>query len=137
MLRTEPSFSIFNDEFQNPDGDSSPESLQRTVTIGEVIEDLNGADFCFGKGKMGLIAEEDGEEEPEVWGIGEEVERVSTPPLCIASGLGVGADGFGLSMADFRERRDMEEYYKKMIGQCPFHPLFLRNYARLLQVCFP
>ncbi|PON38175.1 Signal transduction response regulator [Parasponia andersonii] len=140
MLRTEPSLSIFNDEFRDPEVGSG-QALQRTVTIGETIEDVNGGgDFSIGKRKMGLIEEEEGEGEPESldgvqnWGNGEEViERVGTPPLCIASGLGIGASGFDPSPVDFGESIDMKEYYKKMVDQCPFHPLFLRNYAQFLQ----
>ncbi|XP_062108959.1 uncharacterized protein LOC133819674 isoform X2 [Humulus lupulus] len=131
MLRTEPSFAIFNDEFQDSE-EAGPvaEALQRTVTIGETIEDANGGDFCFGKSKMGLIKEE---EEPEVLGEEEATEQVNTRPLCIASGLGINGEGLGLSMMDFDETSDTEEYYKRMVEQCPFHPLFLRNYAQFLQ----
>ncbi|KAF4347950.1 hypothetical protein G4B88_002864 [Cannabis sativa] len=131
MLRTEPSFSIFNDEFQDLEdvgSDKEALQLQRTVTIGETIED---GDFSFGKTKMGLIKEEEGEEEPDVLG---EEEEVNTSPLFIASGLGINGEGLGLSsMVDFDETSDKEDYYKRMVEQCPFHPLFLRNYAQFLQ----
>lgn len=147
MLHSEPSFSLCNsgfDEFQydkNPKLVRGKEGLERTVTIGESIEAANGCDdFILGEKSMCLI--EEGEEEQEVLGVEDEVQRVSTPPLYLASGLGIDpvsffeGDGDGvldLSMENFDESFDMEDYYKRMIDQCPFHPIFLRNYAQLLQ----
>ncbi|CAL5411502.1 unnamed protein product [Camellia sinensis] len=80
---------------------------------------------------MGLIEENDGEEEGEEvlnefqdLGIREVVEPAS-PPMYLATGLGIGrAD----ASAD-----NVEEYYKRMVGEEPSNPLFLRNCAQLLQ----
>lgn len=35
---------------------------------------------------------------------------------------------------DFDGNGDIEEYYKRVVKEDPFNPLFLRNYAQLLQV---
>ncbi|CAL5409053.1 unnamed protein product [Camellia sinensis] len=71
--------------------------------------------------------EEEGEEvlnEFQDFGIGEVVEPAS-PPMYLATGLGIGrADASAASV---------EEYYKRMVGEEPSNPLFLRNYAQLLQ----
>ncbi|KAL7243433.1 hypothetical protein ACSBR1_015763 [Camellia fascicularis] len=75
--------------------------------------------------------ENDGEEKDEEvlnefqdLGIGEVVEPVS-PPMYLATGLGIGGAGANAGNA--------EEYYKRMVGEDPSNPLFLRNYAQLLQ----
>ncbi|CAL5411504.1 unnamed protein product [Camellia sinensis] len=71
--------------------------------------------------------EEEGEEvlnEFQDFGIGEVV-KTASPPMYLATGLGIGrAD----ASAD-----SVEEYYKSMVGEEPSNPLFLRNYAQLLQ----
>lgn len=144
MLRTAPSFSIYN----SADGEEdlpTEETLARTVTIGNCIE---SGDFSFGgKNIMGLI-EEEGEEDQEGLNngsnnlrIGEEVERPVSPPMYLATGLGIDVSGFDYAGEDidftipnFENSADAEEYYKKMIDEYPCHPLFLRNYAQLLQV---
>ncbi|KAI8001620.1 hypothetical protein LOK49_LG09G01003 [Camellia lanceoleosa] len=80
---------------------------------------------------MGLIEENDGEEEGEEvlnefqdLGIGEVVEPAS-PPMYLATSLGIGrADA---------SAGNVEEYYKRMVGEDPSNPLFLRNCAQLLQ----
>ncbi|KAL7243444.1 hypothetical protein ACSBR1_015773 [Camellia fascicularis] len=80
---------------------------------------------------MGLIEENDGEEEGEEvlnefqdLGIGEVVELAS-PPMYLATSLGIGC-------AD-ASAGNVEEYYKRMVGEDPSNPLFMRNYAQLLQ----
>ncbi|CAN1144871.1 hypothetical protein LINPERPRIM_LOCUS16865 [Linum perenne] len=117
-------------------------SLVRTVTIGENIESV---DFSFGKRRensMGLIVEE-GEETEQREGdqmqvkdeVGDEKE-----PMYLAAGLGfdsidfqAATTGEAAPLLDFDESGDLEEYYRKMLDQFPSHPLFLRNYAHLLQ----
>ncbi|XP_010105207.2 uncharacterized protein LOC21394528 isoform X1 [Morus notabilis] len=162
MLHKAPSLSVFNNQI--PDGfeevkdvnvkkdqiSSGKEVLERTVTIGEAINeavncDGGDKDFSFGEKGMGLIEEEEGEEELEEvvnggiqnLGFGGEVERkIGSPPLCLDSGIGIGGVGLDLDLANLNEGRDimeMEEYYKRMVERCPFHPLFLRNYAQFLQ----
>jgi hypothetical protein len=128
MLQSSPSFSIYNDEFQ----DEEETVLERSVRIGESTE----GEFSFGNMKsMGLIEEgkEDEEEEEGLNGIQnliveEAVNEAVSPRMHLASGLGI--DTFGV--AD--DSSDVEDYYKKMVDQYPCHPLFLRNYAHVLQV---
>ncbi|CAL5409045.1 unnamed protein product [Camellia sinensis] len=60
-------------------------------------------------------------------GIGEVVEPAS-PSMYLAIGLGIGRADASAS--------NVEEYYKRMVGEDPSNPLFLRNYAQLLQVHF-
>ena len=65
-----------------------------------------------------------------------------SPPMYLAAGLGIDSFGIGggeldgdfLSPANFDDGSDAEEYYRKMVDQYPCHPLFLRNYAQVLQV---
>lgn len=131
---------MFNDPISEGFGEAKDvgvkteeEVLERTVTIGEAIGAVDGEEFSFRKKGMGLI-EEEGEEES-----GEHVSErsvVGSPPLCLASGIGIGG-GVGLdldlsNLAILDGGDDLEEYYQRMIEQCPFHPLFLRNYAQLL-----
>ncbi|KAL6973600.1 hypothetical protein U1Q18_027785, partial [Sarracenia purpurea var. burkii] len=97
----------------------------------------------FEKKGIGLIQEDGEEEEKKVLnefqelGI-EEVEAVSHPPLYLTAGLGmygdnVGGDG-GVFLVGFDAGGDAEENYQRMVGEDPSNPLFLRNYAQLLQV---
>ncbi|CAK7327321.1 unnamed protein product [Dovyalis caffra] len=157
MLHSSPSFSIFNkndgqeDEELNRVDMGREEDLMRTITIGENIESIGSGDFSFGKKSMGLIQEE-GEEDQEQGSNEientdiEEVREPVSPPMYLATGLGIddidfggdsgGRGGFNLSFPNFDESGpsgDVEEYYKKMIYEYPCHPLLLSNYARLLQ----
>ncbi|KAL6989265.1 hypothetical protein U1Q18_015017 [Sarracenia purpurea var. burkii] len=127
-LQTAQSLSIYT-------SDKFVTSSERSVTIGEK--------FRFEKKGIGLI-QEDGEEEQkkvlnEFQKLGiEEVEAVNRPPLYLAAGLGmygynVGSDG-GIFSMGFDVGGDVEENYKRMVGEDPSNPLFLRNYAQLLQV---
>ena len=111
MLESEPSFSIFNvndhgleDEEKNKLAEE--EGLTRTVTIGDVVEDASNGGFSFGKKNMGLIEEEEGEEEQEqnqdqedLNGIEnfnlDEVKEPVSPPMYLASGLGIDGIDFG------------------------------------------
>jgi hypothetical protein len=155
MLHSSPSFSIFykNDELEDEGHNGTDvgreEELMRTITIRENIKSIGSGDFSFGKTSMGLI-EEEGEKEQEQDSNGienfdiEEVREPASPPLYLAAGLGIddidlggnsgGGGGFHLSFPNFDEDDDVEEYYKRMIYENPFHPLLLSNYARLLQV---
>ncbi|KAJ6351437.1 hypothetical protein OIU78_007372 [Salix suchowensis] len=130
MLHSSPSLSMFNkngleDERHN-----------------HIMEQI------FGKKSTGLI-EEEGEKEQEQDSNGienfniEEVREPVSPPLYLAAGLGIddidfggdsgGGGVFHLSFPNFDEGDDVEQYYKRMIDEYPFHPLLLSNYARLLQ----
>ncbi|KAJ6903721.1 hypothetical protein NC651_021029 [Populus alba x Populus x berolinensis] len=153
MLHSSPSFSIFykndglEDEGHNGTDVGREEELMRTITIRENIESIGSGDFSFGETSMGLI-EEEGEKEQEQDSNGidnfdiEEVREPASPPLYLAAGLGIddidlgsdsgGGGGFHLSFPNFDEDDDVEEYYKRMIDEYPFHPLLLSNYARLL-----
>lgn len=158
MLHTAPSFSIFSandglEDENNGEGigreeeEEEEKALTRTVPIGESIEARGSGGFSFGNKNMGLI-EEEGEEEQEEEGLNrhespgteEEKEPVS-PPLFLASGLGIDGNDFGgdgggvyLTLPNFDGSGDIEENYKRMVDEYPCHPLFLRNYAQLLQV---
>ncbi|KAF9677771.1 hypothetical protein SADUNF_Sadunf08G0142100 [Salix dunnii] len=154
MLHSSPSFSIFNkndgleDERHNGTDVGREEELMRTITIGETIESIGSGDLRFGKNSIGLI-EEKGEKEQEQDSKGienfdiEEVREPVSPPLYLAVGLGIddidfggdsdGGGGYHLSFPNFDEGDDVEQYYKRMIDEYPFHPLLLSNYARLLQ----
>ncbi|CAL5411493.1 unnamed protein product [Camellia sinensis] len=92
---------------------------------------IPNSEFSFRKKGMGLIEENDGEEvlnEFQDLGIGEVVEPAS-PPMYLAIGLGIGrADASG---------GNVEDYYKRMVDEDPSNPLFLRNYAQLLQASAP
>lgn len=92
---------------------------------------------------MGLIEEEEEEEDVNGFqklGVEDGVEPVS-PLMYLATGLGMDGAGFGggrvdFAAADFDESGDVEEYYRRMVNEDPCNPLFLRNYAQLLQVSF-
>lgn len=152
MLRTEPSFSIYNSEDgfgEESENGCSP--LERSVTIGDSI---GSREFSFGKKGMGLIEEDDnekeqdGDEEEALNGFKnlgiEEIARPVSPPMYLATGFGMdgngvgGGGGFGVDFTPscFDEGGDVEDYYKRMVSEDPSNPLFLRNYAKLLQVSF-
>ncbi|KAI8566546.1 hypothetical protein RHMOL_Rhmol02G0049000 [Rhododendron molle] len=149
-LQSALSFSIYTseDEF---DGESEKErvereKLERHVMIGERNEEMGSGEFCFGDKGMDLI-EENGEEEEVLsefqdLGIDEGVQPIS-PRMYLATGLGIGGDGSGgggggaggggFAPEWFGGGGDVEEYYKRMVGDDPSsNPLFLRNYAQLL-----
>ncbi|KAM3756192.1 hypothetical protein ACB098_02G093700 [Castanea mollissima] len=152
MLQTSPSFSIFTstDEFQDEEHnnwlqDLGKEELERTATIGESIEATGSGEFSFANKKsMGLIEEGD-EEEDGLNGIQNLSVEVGNEPVSprmyLAAGLGIDSFSIGggelggdfLSPANFDDSSDVEEYYRKMVDQYPCHPLFLRNYAQVLQ----
>lgn len=143
-LRTAPSFDIYSEGIGDGDKDAE-EVIQRTVSIGQSIEVAGSGDFSFRKMEMDLIEEEGESDRDDLNGIlksglEEEVEPAS-PPMYLASGLGV--DGIGFRFASFPNDDlclpnlngsvDVEEHYKGMIDEYPCHPLILRNYAQILQ----
>ena len=155
MLHTSPSFSIFTstDEFQDGEHnnrlqDPIKEEQERTVTIGDSIEAMGSGEFSFGNKKsMGLIEEAEEDEEEEglkgIQNLSVEVgNEPASPRMYLAAGLGIDSfsigggelDGDFLSPANFDDSSDVEEYYRKMVDQYPCHPLFLKNYAQVLQV---
>ncbi|WOH12684.1 hypothetical protein DCAR_0832191 [Daucus carota subsp. sativus] len=153
MLRTEPSFCIYNSEDgigDDKDGESRVrnDGLERCVTIGDKI---GSGDFSFGKNGMGLIEEDDDDKEQDEENEGlfyglekmkiEEIERPVSPPMYLATGFGMdgngvgGGGGFGVDFntSCFDQVEDVEEFYKSLVSEDPSNPLFLRNYAQLLQ----
>ncbi|KAM1195815.1 hypothetical protein ACFX13_022770 [Malus domestica] len=151
MLETAPSFNIFNKASEFRDEmiqrqDLKQEPLERSITIGDSLDVTGLGGFSFEK-KMRWI-EEKGEEEVKVEGlkairtlrVDEEVGRPASPPMYLATGLGVGGAGFGcdawdndLSMENVDENGNPEEYYKRMVDEYPCHPLFLRKYGQALE----
>ncbi|KAL3724663.1 hypothetical protein ACJRO7_029777 [Eucalyptus globulus] len=134
------------------------EALQRTVTIAGGIPAVGSAEFSFGKKAMGLIEEEEGEgdgggdaggreelglrNELSGGGGGDGERELASPPMYLAAGLGIGnADfggessggGLGLNLPEFDGDGDAEEFYGRMVNEFPCHPVFLRNYAHVLQ----
>uniref|UniRef100_A0A5B6ZQ94 Tetratricopeptide repeat-like superfamily protein n=1 Tax=Davidia involucrata TaxID=16924 RepID=A0A5B6ZQ94_DAVIN len=148
MLHSAPSFSIFNSEDGFEEDERELESdgcLVRSVTIEASIEAIGSDEFSFGKKTMGLI-EENGEEVEEealngIQNLGiEEASESVNPPMYLATGYGIdgvgvggGGGGVHFSPGSFDETDNIEEYYKRMVGEDPCNPLFLRNYAQLLQ----
>ncbi|KAK1591054.1 hypothetical protein Q3G72_001528 [Acer saccharum] len=151
MLRSALSFSIYNsvDEIEDEEiiGQvlERGEATERTVSIGECMDGTGSGNFSFKKKNMGLIEEENEDNEAglnlngiQSLSIEEEFEQHS-PSMYLATGLGKGIDGFdGGEVVDFTtlnfdESENVEEYYKRMVDEYPCHPLFLRNYAKLLQ----
>ncbi|CAL1384347.1 unnamed protein product [Linum trigynum] len=159
MLHSAPSFSIFtttDDEEVGEEEEQKDGVLMRTVTIGE---NIGSGEFSFGKGKetsMELIEEveekETGEDDdgdqmrgltfnkrvviPPSLSVVEDENQPASPPMYLATGLGLNSTidfQANSSLLDFDDGGDLEEYYRKMLDQFPTHPLFLRNYAHLLQ----
>ncbi|XP_060178543.1 uncharacterized protein LOC132608816 [Lycium barbarum] len=132
MLPKEPSFCIYNPD-DGVEGMMENQDLMRSVTIGENILDIGSCDFSFGNREMGLIEEDENEEV--------EKEKESEPvinSMYLATGFGVDGNGVnsgGVDFAplDFDGNGDAEEYYKRVLKEDPSNPLFLRNYAQLLQ----
>ncbi|KAK3038667.1 hypothetical protein RJ639_028121 [Escallonia herrerae] len=132
MLRTEPSFCIYNTE------DGIEEQIKtgtsdRWVTTGDSVEAMGSGEFSFGKKSMegieeGEKEEEEGEEEGSIGFkklVIEEIDRPVSPPMYI--GTGFRTDGNG------NEELNVEEYYKRMVREDPSNPFILRDYAQLLQ----
>ncbi|KAL2469587.1 Tetratricopeptide repeat (TPR)-like superfamily protein [Abeliophyllum distichum] len=144
MLHTQPSFSIYNtdDNFEEDgeNGDSGEGKLERSATIGESIE----GEFSFRKSVMCKIEEGDNEqdEEERKGNLGRfkdlkiELEGESMSHVIYHdTGTGIvgnGIDG-GIEPSNFNDAGDLENYYKRMVREDPSNPLFMRNYAQLLQ----
>ncbi|KAI8566561.1 hypothetical protein RHMOL_Rhmol02G0050100 [Rhododendron molle] len=87
--------------------------------IGERNEEMDSGGFCFGDKCMDLI-EENGEEEEVLSGFQD-------------LGIDEGSSTSQSSYVSCHRSGDVEEYYKRMVGEDPSsNPLFLRNYAQLL-----
>ncbi|XP_055813783.1 uncharacterized protein LOC129883202 isoform X2 [Solanum dulcamara] len=141
MLPKEPSFCIYNTE-DGVEELKENQDLVRSVTIGDIISDIGSSDFSFGKkGNMGLIEEdenEEGEKEDEKKRVFYEVNELGFEESSLANGFGVDGNGVnsgGVDFVplDFDGNGDVEEYYKRVLKEDPSNPLFLRNYAQLLQ----
>ncbi|XP_059632300.1 uncharacterized protein LOC132274945 [Cornus florida] len=145
MLYSPPSFSIFNTEDGNEEEakELGREDLVRSVTIGDSIEAMGSDEFCFGKKAMSLIQEDAEEEEDLPSGFRnlrierkeeEETNQPLSPLMYLATGFGIDDGGGGdFTQAGLDETGNVEEYYKRMVGENPCNPLFLRNYAQLLR----
>ncbi|WCJ24127.1 hypothetical protein M5689_006109 [Euphorbia peplus] len=151
MLHTAPSFSLYNNnlndnlaaaESMNNGGEEEGgnELLVRTVTIGDSIQEEKDFTFQNKNKKMGLIQEEQGDEDEEAQNLNLEPEnepQPPSPPMYLASGFGIDSFDIGAGLhsglPNFDETGDPEEYYKKMVDEYPCHPLFLANYAQILQ----
>ncbi|GAB2233190.1 hypothetical protein Droror1_Dr00002408 [Drosera rotundifolia] len=107
---------------------------------------MGSFDFSLARLNMNLIIQEEEDEEGENGDNEEEegqngdlgfddlVGPCSSPPMYMASGLGVGDGDGGLIVAGFMESgKGEEEYYGRLVDEFPTHPLVLRNYALLLQ----
>ncbi|KAM3326901.1 hypothetical protein P3S67_002027 [Capsicum chacoense] len=142
MLPKEPSFCVYN-KVDGVDELKENQDLLRSVTIGDLIPDIgrsSSSDFSFGKKGMGLIEEDDDNEEVEKEN---EKKRVfcdvnelgfEESEVVVISGFGVDGNGVNsVEALDFDGNGDVEEYYKRIVKDDPFNPLFLRNYAQLLQ----
>ncbi|XP_049386979.1 uncharacterized protein LOC125851242 [Solanum stenotomum] len=129
MLPKEPSFCIYNTE-DGVDELKENQDLVRSVTIGDIISDIGSSDFSFGKKGMGLIEEDENEDgEKRVFYEVNELGFEESEPVISSKYLG----GVESEPLDFDGNGDVEEYYKRVLKEDPSNPLFLRNYAQLLQ----
>ncbi|CAK9318795.1 unnamed protein product [Citrullus colocynthis] len=136
MLHSTASFSIYNDD-ENREQVMGLEAFEKGIMIEVNKEALgsSGNDFSFSKGAMGLIQEEEMEDEDGLNSIairgfddGEVNLRPASPPLYLAAGLGMDASGLGggYDSVDF--------FDEKMVDELPSidHSLLLRNYVQSL-----
>uniref|UniRef100_M0ZMK8 O-linked n-acetylglucosamine transferase, ogt n=1 Tax=Solanum tuberosum TaxID=4113 RepID=M0ZMK8_SOLTU len=129
MLPKEPSFCIYNTE-DGVDELKENQDLVRSVTIGDIISDIGSSDFSFGKKGMGLIEEDENEDGGKrVFYEVNELGFEESEPVISSKYLG----GVESEPLDFDGNGDVEEYYKRVLKEDPSNPLFLRNYAQLLQ----
>ncbi|XP_061356802.1 uncharacterized protein LOC133301195 isoform X2 [Gastrolobium bilobum] len=150
-LHSAPSFAIYNNSSHGEfgDDDNDPEEvLKRTALIGQSLKAKGNEEFSFVRKRMDLIEEGEKEKENENenendWSTGiqkfsveeEDIEPPS-PPMYLATGLGVGSDNLAsddLFTPNLQESEDLEEYYKRMVDEYPCHPLILKKYAQFLQ----
>ncbi|KAK4341638.1 hypothetical protein RND71_040139 [Anisodus tanguticus] len=139
MLPKEPSFCIYNTE-DGVEGMKENPDLVKSVTIGDNISDIVSCDFSFGKREMGLIEENENEEgdKDEKERVLDGVNELGISPMYLATefgvdGNGVNSGGVEFEPLDFDGNGDVEECYKRVLKEDPSNPLFLRNYAQLLQ----
>lgn len=136
MLHSTASFSIYTDD-ENQEQVVGLEEFEKGITIEVNKEALgSGNEFSFEKGAMGLIQEEEIEEEDGLNSImkrgsdgGEFDLRPASPPLYLAAGLGMDASGLGggYDPIDF--------FDEKMVDEPSIHPsLILRNCVQSLWV---
>jgi len=141
-LRSSPSFEIYNNINNDPE-----QVLKRTVMSLESIG--SSSDFTFERSKMDLIQEEENENDwsTEIQNLGVDDDddvQPSTPPMYLATGLGVDAGDVvsdnnliisdDMFVPNLQESENLEEYYKRMVHDYPSHPLILKKYALFLQV---
>ncbi|KAG6582421.1 hypothetical protein SDJN03_22423, partial [Cucurbita argyrosperma subsp. sororia] len=133
MLHSTASFSIYTDD-ENQEQVMGLEEFEKGITIEVNKEALgSGNDFCFSKGAMGLIQEEEMEDGDGMNSIGDfdggEFDLTpASPPMYLAAGLGLDASGLGgaYDSVDF--------FDEKMVDEPPaIHPsLLLRKYVQSL-----
>jgi hypothetical protein len=150
-LRSSPSFEIYN---KTHDDYNDPEQVLKRASLS--LESIASSDFTFERSKMDLIQEDENEIEND-WSTGiqnlnldddddDDVQQPSTPPMYLATGLGVdsgeivssdNSDDIDMFVPSLQESEDLDEYYKRKIHEFPSHPSILKKYANFLQVsCF-
>lgn len=132
MLHSTASFSIYTDD-ENQEQVIGLEEFEKRITI-----QVNKEDFCFSEGAMGLIEEEEMEDEDALSSIsnpgfnaGDFDLSPASPPMYLAAGFGMDASGFGggYDSVDF--------FNEKMMDEPSIHPsLILRNSVQSLWVSF-
>lgn len=148
MLRTEPSFSIYNNDEDGVVGVEGDNDNKINGCLN--LETIGSGDFSFGKKGMELIQENDEDKEKELnddddvlngfknLGL-EEIVRPVSPPMYLATGFGMDGNGLGVDVGvDFKcfDEGVDEECYRRMVSEDPCNPMVLKNYAKLLQVSF-
>uniref|UniRef100_A0A9I9CNU7 Tetratricopeptide repeat-like superfamily protein n=1 Tax=Cucumis melo TaxID=3656 RepID=A0A9I9CNU7_CUCME len=133
MLHSTASFSIYTDD-ENQEQIMGLEAFEKGVMIEVNKEEVLGStgnDFSFSKRAMGLIQEEEMEDEDGLNRGFDDSEvnlRPASPPLYLAAGLGMDASGLGggYDSVDF--------FDEKMVDETPsIHPsLPLRDYVQSL-----
>ncbi|XP_038907166.1 uncharacterized protein LOC120092966 [Benincasa hispida] len=136
MLHSTASFSIYTDD-ENQEQVIGLEAFEKGIMI-EVNKEALGSisnDFSFSKETMGLIQEEEMEDEDGLNSItnrgfddGEVNLRPASPPLYLAAGLGMDASGLGggYDSVDFFDEKMVDEPHSVD------HSLLLRNYVQSL-----
>ncbi|KGN56808.1 uncharacterized protein LOC101202732 [Cucumis sativus] len=133
MLHSTASFSIYTDD-ENQEQIMGLEAFEKGVMIEVNKEEVLGStghDFSFSERAMGLIQEEEMEDEDGLNRGFDDSEvnlRPASPPLYLAAGLGMDASGLGggYDSVDF--------FDEKMVDETPsIHPsLSLRDYVQSL-----
>lgn len=160
MLRSEPSLSIYTSE--DGFGEEKEEKIVENdglLTLEKCVivtneENVGIGEFSLGKKDMGLIEEEKDEKEQDDQneGVFNGIEKLKirendgllSTPLYLSTGFGMDGNGVGsgcglgvdFKKSCFDQGEDVEDFYKRLVSEDPSNPLFLRNYAQLLQVSF-